>query len=53
MSFTIEEERGTYTRIPTHHGYFAADFRDVPEATPRQLAALTRLGRFVPIESFL
>ena len=43
MSLTIEEEAGFYTRIPTHNGYYAADFCDVPEATPRQLSALTRL----------
>ena len=43
MSLTIEEEAGVYTRIPTHNGYYAADFCDVPEATPRQLSALTRL----------
>ena len=43
-TFVIEEERGTYTRTVHHHnGYCAADFRDVPLQTERQLAALTTL----------
>jgi hypothetical protein len=43
-TFVIEEERGTYTRTVHHHNdYCAADFRDVPLQTERQLAALTAL----------
>ena len=44
-TFVIEEEHGTYTRTIHHdqNGYCAADFRDVPMQTPRQLAALTAL----------
>jgi hypothetical protein len=44
MSFTIEEERGTYTQPSRrHNGYYAGDFSRVPMATPQQLAALARL----------
>ena len=43
-SFVIEEEHGTDSRpIHHHNGYCAADFRDVPLQTQRQLAALTAL----------
>ena len=44
-SFVIEEEHGSYTRTVHHHnGYCAADFREVPMQTVRQLAALTALS---------
>ena len=44
MSFTIEEERGTFTRqTRAHNGYYAGDFSQVPMPTPRQLSAMTQL----------
>ena len=44
MSFTIEEDRGTYERTSHRHdGYYAGDFSQVPMASPQQLAALIRL----------
>jgi hypothetical protein len=44
MSFTIEEERGTFTRRSReHNGYYAGDFSQVPMPTPRQLVAMTQL----------
>ena len=42
--FMVEEEQGTFTRTARRHdGYYAGDFREVPMATPRQLAALVSL----------
>jgi hypothetical protein len=42
--FMVEEEQGTFTRTARrHNGYYAGDFRNVPMATPRQLAALVAL----------
>jgi hypothetical protein len=39
-----EDESGTWHgRVHPHNGYYAGDFKDVPMATPRQLAAITAL----------
>ena len=44
-----EQESGTWSgRVHPHNGYYAGDFRDVPMATPRQLAASTALYQSRP-----
>ena len=42
--FTIEEDRGTFTRSPRRHdGYYAGDFSHNPICTASELAALAKL----------
>ena len=46
MSFTIEEERGTFTGTPRqHNGYYAGDFSQVRMRTAPELAILTKMQR--------
>jgi hypothetical protein len=45
MSFTVEQEHGTFTGARHgHNGYYAGDFTNTRMRTPSELAALTRLG---------
>jgi hypothetical protein len=44
MSYTIEEDHGTYTGTRhRHNGYYAGDFAPTQMRTPEQLAAIVRM----------